>query len=126
MSVTWNGSDITATSHLMLIYHDEIALDGGPQFAFTISSPGALVCRSPINRGNWHYPGGGLVDLVNITGRIIQQIRKTNPYWSRLSRYVDNTQLTTAEYNGLWTCRLNDSATEAVPVGFYHRRGSEL
>ena len=124
MSVTWNGSDITATSHLMLIYHDEIALDRGPQFSFPTSSPGALVCESPTQRGNWHYPNETLVDLVNVQGRIIQQIRSS--YSSRLSRYVDNIQLTTAEYNGLWTCQLNGNVNGAVPVGIYHRGGSEL
>ena len=127
--VNWNNSFITNVGHLTLIYHDEIKVDVGPNFRNNWGNrmPGDLYCTSGNTpRGSWHYPNGTLVDLVTAEGRVIQQIRTSvTPYWSQLSRYNPDAQLTTAKYNGLWTCRLNGNANGAVSVGIYHRGGSK-
>ena len=56
----------------------------------------------------WHYPDGSRVHLTNEDNRVMQQIRtpNQNPSYSQLSRYQpNNVALTSALYNGLWTCR---------------------
>ena len=57
----------------------------------------------------------------------MQQIRAPNgnPSYSQLSRYQpNNVALTTALYNGLWTCR-HDASNLVIRVGIYHRGGGE-
>ena len=57
----------------------------------------------------------------------MQQIRvhNQNPSFSQLSRYQpSNVALTSALYNGLWTCR-HDASNLVIPVGIYHRGGGE-
>ena len=98
-------------------------MDGTEPFNVDImGTQGTLLCQSRKRRASWHLPNGRLVDLTNKSDRVIQQIRNTHePSYSQLSRYVSETQLTGADYNGLWTCRRNKNNNRAIPVGLYHR-----
>ena len=128
VSVTWGGTTLTGPT---LIFHDELILDGTnppPLLVGDVNRQRALVCRSETRiRASWRTTDGLIFsDTTSRTGTI-QQIRtdsNTVPSLSRLSRGTTNVE-TDPDYNGLFTCRVNNDDTSFVHVGIYARGGGE-
>ena len=103
MSVTWNGSKIAGP---VLIYHDEIRI------------PHDLLCLSSANNGvAWHLTDRTTVHVGLLLGSFYQTISGLRSHLLRFG--VSN--VSTANHNGLWSCRLNGDAESAIPVGLYQR-----
>ena len=120
MVVLWDGTPVTGP---ILIYHDEVAVSPTAPPLSTLDDPGsrALFCRTQSGRASWFNANGVFV----FTGilEVFYQTR-TNPgvapSEAGIVRSADS-QVSAADHNGLWTCRLNGSAEGAIPVGLYHR-----
>ena len=132
MSVTWNGTVITAP---ILIYHDEILEDNDTVPTVENSNgPGDLVCRSENHEeARWHRPSG-VVAPTNGDYRRVQSPAGSLPSLSQLSTIEDLTS-TDPQYNGLWVCVLvntdgglsdQDLIDSFVYVGIYSRNSGEL
>ena len=110
MSVTWSGTTVNGP---VLLYHDEI-----PQ---RVGSNGSLLCQSSENTGvAWHLTDGTTVrTATGFTqfGGFYQTISSTRVYLLRSFGFDPSS----ANHNGLWTCRQNGDAGSAIPVGLYQR-----
>ena len=124
VTVTWNGTTITGP---VLIFQDELVRDDRTNVLAT-PMDGTVICRSE-NQAQvvWQFANGALVPTASTTNHFRQ--RRTSisatPSVSRLTTNRPDEALTSAAVNGLWTCRLNGSFDEAVPVGIYARGGGE-
>ena len=105
MSVRWNSTTITGP---VLIYHDEIPL--------TVATFHSLICQSSNIEVAWHLMDG---TTVSATG-VFNQATSSSGMTSLLLHSRDNDE-STANHNGLWSCRLNGDAESAIPVGLYQR-----
>ena len=125
MIVTWNG---TAISGPVLIYQDELVVDDRNNVTGAPIN-GTLECRSEDQtRADWRTPTGNPVSMdTDIGFREIMTSLEEIPSVSRLTALMENTRHFGALYNGLWTCRLNQSRSSPipVPVGIYIRGTSE-
>ena len=100
VSVTWNNSTITGP---VLIYHDKIGL---------------LSCQSSADTEvAWHLPNGTTVGNLTQLGVFFQLI--IHPGMKFLLHRDSN--VSTANHNGLWSCRLSGDTGSAIPVGLYQR-----
>ena len=97
-----------------LLYHDEIPT--------SLVGDDALRCISA--GASWHFPNGSLVDEFGGTSdKYFTQLMLSAE--SRLSRNITSAPAPTEDdVNGLWTCRLRDNETGAIPIGIYQRGGS--
>ena len=124
VTVTWNGTTITGP---VLIFQDELIRDDCTNVLATPRN-GTVICRSE-NRAQvgWHYSNGGLVSTASTSNHFRQRRTGSSatPSVSRLTTNRPDETLTSAAANGLWTCRLNGSLDEAVPVGIYARGEGE-
>ena len=123
VTVTWNGTTITGP---VLIFQDELVRDDRTDVLAT-PLDGTLICRSENTATiGWHFANGG---TLSITSDFHFRQRQTGtgvtPSVSRLSTNQPTQVDTRALANGLWTCRLNEGASGAVPVGIYARGGGE-
>ena len=131
VTVTWNGSIITGP---VLIYHDEILDDEGPQYTIgNPDRPGALMCRSERDGiASWRLANGNFFNDVNNRADNslgLQQIRtnsNTFPSLSRLSRVPENRNTSAENLNGLWSCRTDIPDLRSVYVGLYYRTEGKL
>ena len=129
--VTWNGSNITGP---VLIYHDELLVDVGPQYEIGDTDiPGALMCRSERDGiASWRLANGNFFNDVNNRADNslgLQQIRtnsNTFPSLSRLSRVPENRNTSAENLNGLWSCRTDIPDLGSVSVGLYYRTEGKL
>ena len=122
VTVTWNGTLVTGP---ILIYHDELRVDGNDNpMLGDVDGPGALVCRSQTRpQALWRSPGRF---TVQETGGDINQIQTgTTPSFARLSR---GTTTSPEDFDGLLICRVNtegdapDVAANLNFIGFYNRQ----
>ena len=124
VTVTWNGTTITGP---VLIFQDELVRDDCTNVLAT-PMDGTVICRSK-NQAivGWHFANGQLVSGSGTTNHFGQRRTKSSaiPSVSRLTTNRPDEALTSAEGNGLWTCRLNGGFGTAVPVGIYARGGGE-
>ena len=124
VTVTWNGTTITGP---VLIFQDELVRDNRTNVLAT-PMDGTVICRSE-NRApvSWQFVNGVLVSTLSTTKHFRQRRTSSSaiPSVSRLTTNKPDEALTSAEANGLWTCRLNGSFNGAVPVGIYARGGGE-
>ena len=124
VTVTWNGTTITGP---VLIFQDELVRDDRTNVLAT-PVDGTLICRSEDQaRVGWQFTTTGLVSPTSTTNHFRQRrtSSSTTPSVSRLTTNRPDEALTSAEANGLWTCRLNGGFNTAVPVGIYARVGGE-
>ena len=130
MSVTWNGTVITGP---VLIYQDELVVDNRADPEASPVRDGTLICRSENQaQVGWHLPGKKEVsDSSSSTGTGDFRQTRTNstatPSVSRLSVNREDVSRNESQTNGLWTCRLNQKASDptAISVGIYGRGGGE-
>ena len=129
VTVTWNGTTITGP---VLIFQDELVRDDRTNVLAT-PMDGTLICRSESQaQVGWHFSplntaNGVLVSTTSTTDHFRQRRTSSSatPSVSRLTTNRPNEALTSADANGLWTCRLNAGFSTAVPVGIYARGGGE-
>ena len=124
MTVTWNGTTITGP---VLIFQDELVRDDRTNVLAT-PVDGTLICRSENQaQVGWHFASGALIYTSSTTNHFRQRRTSSSatPSVSRLTTNRPDEALTSAEANGLWTCRLNGAGSTAVPVGIYARGGGE-
>ena len=129
MTVTWNGTTITGP---VLIFQDELVRDDRNNILAT-PADGTVICRSENQtQVGWHFApinnaNGVLVSTSSTTNHFRQRRTSSSatPSVSRLTTNRPDEANTSAEANGLWTCRLNTGIGTAVPVGIYARGGGE-
>ena len=129
MTVTWNGTTITGP---VLIFQDELVRDDRNNILAT-PVDGTVICRSENQtQVGWHFApinnaNGVLVSTSSTTNHFRQRRTSSSatPSVSRLTTNRPDEANTSAEANGLWTCRLNAGIGTAVPVGIYARGGGE-
>ena len=121
--MTWNGTTITGPA---LIFQDELVRDDRTDVLAT-PLDGTLICRSEnMATIGWYFANGGTVSTTSdFHFRQRQTGTGVTPSVSRLSTNQPTQVDTRALANGLWTCRLNEGASGAVPVGIYARGGGE-
>ena len=122
--VTWNGTTITGP---VLIFQDELVRDDHTNVLATPVN-GTVICRSENQaQVGWHFANGVQVSPVSTTNNFRQRRTSSSatPSVSRLTTNRPDEENTSAEANGLWTCRLNAGFSAAVPVGIYARGGGE-
>ena len=121
-TVTWNGTTITGP---VLIFQDELVTDDRTNVLAT-PRDGTLICRSD-NQAQvcWHFANAQLLSTRSTINHFRQRRTSSSatPSVSRLTTNRPDEALTSAEANGLWTCRLNADISTAVPVGIYARGG---
>ena len=123
--MTWNGTNITGP---VLIYQNELVVDDSDSPTAT-SKNGILICKDQARaQVGWHSATGSSIHENN-KNHDFRQIRTgpgMTPSVSRLSVNEDVSRNDTVT-NGLWTCRLNGSASVPTPfpVGIYNRAGGE-
>ena len=108
MSVTWSGTTVEGP---VLLYHDEIPRSVGSN---------GLLCQTSENTGvAWHLTEGTTVRTTGFThvGGFYQTISSTRVYLLHSLGFDPSS----ANHNGLWSCRLNGDAGSAIPVGLYQR-----
>ena len=111
----------------MLIFQDELVRDDRTNVLAT-PVDGTLICRSENQaQVGWHFASGALIYTSSTTNHFRQRRTSSSatPSVSRLTTNRPDEALTSAEANGLWTCRLNGAGSTAVPVGIYARGGGE-
>ena len=125
VTVTWNGTTITGP---VLIFQDELIRDDRSN-PFATPMDGTLICRSKNQaQVGWHFPSGSFVSTTSITDHFRQRrtSSSTTPSVSRLTTNRPDEANTSAEANGLYSCRLNGGFGTVVPVGIYARGGGEI
>ena len=123
VTVTWNGTTITGP---VLIFQDELVRDDRTHVLATPVG-GTVICRSENQaQVGWHFANGPLLQS-SATNHFRQRRTSSSatPSVSRLTTNRPDEALTSAEANGLWTCRLNAGFGTVVPVGIYARGGGE-
>ena len=124
--MTWNGTSITGP---VLIYQDELVVDDSASPTATRIRNGILICTSQDqHRVGWHNVQGN--SIFEDETHDFKQTRTgsgVTPSVSRLSVNEEYISRPEAVANGLWTCRLNGSASvpAPIPVGIYDREGGE-
>ena len=124
VTVTWNGTTITGP---VLIFQDELVRDDRTNVLAT-PLDGTVICRSENQaQVGWHYANGAFISTISTTNHFRQ--RRTGfsatPSVSKLKTNRPDEANTSAEANGLWSCRLNGGFGTAVPVGIYARGEGE-
>ena len=123
MTVTWNGTTITGP---VLIFQDELVTDDRTNVLAT-PMDGTVICTSENQaQVGWHLANGVLLQASETNHfRLWRTSSSATPSVSRLTTNRPDEALTSAEANGLWTCRLNGGFSTAVPLGIYARGGGE-
>ncbi len=122
--MTWNGTTITGP---VLIYSDELPVDPSANTIGDPNGPGALICRSEDRSTvSWRYVDGGIVRGPEFTDtfKAIRTGEGVIPSLSQLLLNRENTEITNANLNGLWHCRLRPGVE--INVGIFSRGGGKV
>lgn len=118
--VTWKGTEVT---NPLLVFHDEIQVINNTYARETGSlnaSGEPLFCASKSNAGvAWHFTDG--TQVPDSPATVFQQERNTlNFSQAWLSRGIAMYDISDRS-NGLWMCRVNESADGEMLIGIYYR-----